>query len=276
MTKEWTQSELNRIYKDNPEFKKVPLVDLDKVIIKFLKQFDVNIDSATSQEINLKTGFKGGLIGIAKKKAQVEEWTKWKQWSLSHKDFQEFKNKINGEAEAKNKKIDEILSQPAFIEKWEAYFKKARDEEFVKNQKAKKTRAFGLIAIFAILGTLLGITRSPEENPFTKDNFGENWPFKVDSIELKCTDKSSGFPNYVGYVDGKYYSLNTRAKKKLGYPYPDEILDTNGLNNLRKLQVSKSGFLKYEPFTGLLTWYEIYSTIGKSPLGEAMDDFCGN
>ena len=98
MTKDWKQSELNRIYKDNPELKKVPLVDLDKIIIKFLKQFDVNLDSATSQEINLKTGFKGGLIGIAKKKAQVEEWTKWKQWSLSHKDFQEFKNKINGEA----------------------------------------------------------------------------------------------------------------------------------------------------------------------------------
>ena len=50
----------------------------------------------------------------------------------------------------------------------------------------------------------------------------------------------------------------------------------NGLNNLRKLQVSQSGFLKYEPFTGLLTWYEISSTIGDSPLGEAMDDFCGN
>ena len=78
MTKEWKQSELNRIYKDNPELEKVPLVDLDKIIIKFLKQFDVNLDSATSQEINLKTGFKGGLIGIAKKKAQVEEWTKWK------------------------------------------------------------------------------------------------------------------------------------------------------------------------------------------------------
>ena len=57
MTKEWKQSELNRIYKDNPELEKVPLVDLDKIIIKFLKQFDVNLDSATSQEINLKTGF---------------------------------------------------------------------------------------------------------------------------------------------------------------------------------------------------------------------------
>ena len=177
------------------------------------------------------------------------------------------------------------MSEPAFIEKWEAYFKKTRDEEFVKNQKATKKRAIGLIALLAFLGTVIGVTRSPEEsfnkniakqNIFTKDNFGENWPFKVDSIELKCMDKSSGFPNYVAYVDDKYYSLNTRAKKKKGYPYPDEILDTNGLNNLRKLEVSKSGWMKFEPFEGLLNINDMEYTIGRSPLGEAMDDFCGD
>ncbi len=272
MAKEWKQSELNRIYKDNPELQKVPLVSLDKIIVKFLKQFDVNIKPANTQEINLGTGFKGGLIGIAKKKAEVEEWTKWKQWALSHEDFPEFKNKINGEAEAKNKKIDEILAEPSFIEKWETYFKKASKLE----QKSVRSKYFGLIALLAIFGTLIGITRSPEENQFTKDNFGGNWPFKVDSIELKCIDKSSGFPNYVAYVDGKYYSLNTRAKKNISYPYPDEILDINGFNNLRKLEVSKSGFLKFIPFKGLLTDSDIYATIGKSPLGEAMDDFCGD
>jgi len=298
MTKEWNQSELNRIYKDNPELQKVPIVGLDEIVIEFLKLHDVNV-SPPKKKSGRNEGAKAAVIGIVagldfagdsiiiegqKDQTIKQEWTSWKQWALSHKDFPEFKTKFNSEAEAKNKKIDEILSEPAFIEKWEAYFKKARDEEFVKNQKATKTRAIGLIALLAILGTLIGVTRSPEEsfnkniakqNIFTKDNFGENWPFKVDSIELKCTDKSSGFPNYVGYVDGKYYSLNTRAKKKLGYPYPDEILDPNGLNNLRKLEVSKSGFLKFEPFIGLLTWYEISSTIGNSPLGEAMDDFCG-
>ena len=243
MTKEWNQSELNRIYKDNPELQKVPIVGLDEIVVEFLKLHDVNV-SPPKKKSGLKEGAKAAAIGavagldfagdaiiIEGQKDQTikQEWTSWKQWALSHKDFPEFKTKFNSEAEAKNRKIDKALADPIFIEKWETYFKKAREEEFVKNKKATKKRAIGLIALLAFLGTVIGVTRSPEEsfnkniakqNIFTKDNFGENWPFKVDSIELKCRDKSSGYPKYVGYVDGKYYSLNTRAKKKIGLSIP--------------------------------------------------------
>ena len=299
MTKEWNQSELNRIYKDNPELQKVPIIGLDEIVVEFLKLHDVNV-SPPKKKSGRNEGAKAAVIGIVagldfagdsiiidgqKDQTIKQEWTSWKQWALSHKDFPEFKTKFNSEAEAKNKKIDEILSEPAFIEKWEAYFKKARDEEFVKNQKATKTRAIGLIALLAILGTLIGVTRSPEEsfnkniakqNIFTKDNFEENWPFKVDSFELKCMKAQNGLWKYVANVDGKSYSLNSTAKFNSDYPYPDEILDTNGLNNLRKLEASKSNWREFEPFEGPLNINDMNYTIGNSSLGKAMDDICGD
>lgn len=298
MTKEWNQSELNRIYKDNPELQKVPIVGLDEIVVEFLKLHDVNV-SPPQKKSGLKEGAKAAAIGavagldfagdaiiIEGQKDQTikQEWTSWKQWALSHKDFPEYKTKFNSEAIEKNKKIDKALADPIFIEKWEAYFKKTRDEEFVKNQKATKKMAIGLIALLAFLGTMIGVTKSPEEsfnkniakqNIFTKDNFGENWPFNVDSFELKCKKAQNGTWMYIGDVDGKSYSFNSTAKYNSNYRYPDEILDTNGLNNLRKLQVSKSGWRKFEPFEGLLNVNDMDYTIGNSPLGEAMDDFCG-
>ena len=299
MTKEWNQSELNRIYKDNPELQKVPIAGLDEIVVEFLKLHDVNA-SPPKKKSNLKEGAKAAAIGaiagldfagdaiiIEGQKDQTikQEWTSWKQWALSHKDFPEYKTKFNSEAEEKNKKIDNALADPIFIEKWETYFKKTRDEEFVKNQKATKKRAIGLIALLAFLGTVIGVTRPPEEsfnkkiakqNIFTKDNFGENWPFNVDSFELKCKKARNYTLMYIANVDGKSYSFNSTAKFDSDYPYPDEILDTNGLNNLRKLQASKSNWRKFEPFEGLLNINDMDYTIGNSPLGEAMDDFCGN
>jgi len=41
MTKKWKQSELNRIYRDNPELKKAPLVGIDVIVVEFLKLHDV-------------------------------------------------------------------------------------------------------------------------------------------------------------------------------------------------------------------------------------------
>ena len=179
MTKKWKQSELNRIYRDNPELKKAPLVGLDVIVVEFLKLHDVEArpPKKTSSRDGAIAGAIGGLAGAdvagdvfimqgQTKQTQLQEWTSWKQWALSHKDFPEYKAKFNGEAEAKNKEIDKTLADPAFIEKWEAYFKEARDKEFVKKQKAMKSRAYALIALVAIIGTLIGIGNSPEAQKF--------------------------------------------------------------------------------------------------------------
>jgi len=58
------------------------------------------------------------------------------------------------------------LADPAFIEKWEAYFKEASDKEFVKKQKAMKGRAYALIALFVIIGGFIGLANSPEAQKF--------------------------------------------------------------------------------------------------------------
>ena len=41
MTKKWKQSELNRIYRDNPELTKASLVGIDVIVVEFLKLHDV-------------------------------------------------------------------------------------------------------------------------------------------------------------------------------------------------------------------------------------------
>ena len=179
MTKKWKQSELNRIYRDNPELKKAPLVGIDVIVVEFLKLHDVAarppkdksrrdgaIAGAITGAFGADVGGDAFLIQGQKTQTQQQEWTSWNQWALSHKDFPEYKAKFNGEAEAKNKEIDKTLADPAFIEKWEAYFKEARDKEFVKKQKAMKGRAYALIALFVIIGTLIGIGNSPEAQKF--------------------------------------------------------------------------------------------------------------
>ena len=175
MTKKWKQSELNRIYRDNPELKKVSLVGLDEIVVEFLKLHDVEArppkntsrrDGAIAGAITGMAGADVGgdafLIQGQAKQTQQQEWTSWKQWSLSHKDFPEFKNKFNGEAEAKNKEIDEKLIEPAFVEKWEAHFKKVNEEESIRKVKANKQRSYTLLALGVILVAIIGVTNSPE------------------------------------------------------------------------------------------------------------------
>ena len=182
MTKEWKQSELKRIYSDHPEFKKAPIVGLDEIVVEFLKLHDVNV-LPPKKKSGIKEGAIAGALGVLagpdlagdafiiegqKEQTKKQDWTSWKQWALSHKDFPEFKNKINGEAEVKNKEIDDKLTDPDFVEKWEAYFKKTRDQEFVRKQKANLSRVYFFIVIFAIIASLIGIENSPEAQKFLR------------------------------------------------------------------------------------------------------------
>ena len=182
MTKKWKQSELNRIYRDNPELKKVALVGLDEIVVEFLKLHDVEArppkntsrrDGAIAGAITGMAGADVGgdafLIQGQAKQTQLQEWTSWKQWTLSHKDFPEFKNKFNGEAEAKNKEIDEKLVEPGFVKKWEAYFKKVNEEENLRKVKANKQRAYALLALGVILVTIIGVSNSPEAKRFLQN-----------------------------------------------------------------------------------------------------------
>ena len=107
MQKFWTKSQLNRIYRDHPELKPLPVLSLDTVVIEFLKLHEVvarppknsRADGAIAGAITGAFGPDVGgdafLIQGQNKQTQLQEWTSWKQWALSHKDFPEFKKKVS-------------------------------------------------------------------------------------------------------------------------------------------------------------------------------------
>ena len=116
----------------------------------------------------------------------------------------------------------------------------------------------------------------PVDNFFAKD-YPSGWPFTADSINITCKKTKNGFWGILANTGGKTYALNSDAEIWLRNPYPNAILDIEGFNKLRKLEVSKSSWKKFEPFTtnDSLNISDIEWTLGRSPLGEALDDFCG-
>tara|TARA_Y200000002_G_scaffold250577_1_gene207613 strand:- start:140 stop:751 length:612 start_codon:yes stop_codon:yes gene_type:complete len=150
MSKKWTEFQLNKIYTFHPELRLVPLMKIDDVVVEFLKIHEVEArppkdtskrDGAIAGAITGMAGADVGgdtfLIQGQNKQAQLQEWTSWKQWSLSHKDFQEFKNKLNAEAITENTEIEKKLYAPEFIEKWEAKLKKDEEEGIIRKRKEK-------------------------------------------------------------------------------------------------------------------------------------------
>ena len=150
MSKKWTEFQLNKIYTFHPELRLVPLMKIDDVVVEFLKIHEVEArppkdtskrDGAIAGVITGMAGADVGgdtfLIQGQNRQTQLQEWTSWKQWSLSHKDFQEFKNKLNAEAITENTEIEKKLYAPEFIEKWEAKLKKDEEEGIIRKRKEK-------------------------------------------------------------------------------------------------------------------------------------------
>ena len=97
--------EIDHIGKIRPEFKLRKAPTLDQVIVSFLAKYDVFVKPVSSK---MKTGeamrdgaitgaFGSDLGGDAfiisgqNKQTQVQEWTRWKQWALDHKDFEAYR-----------------------------------------------------------------------------------------------------------------------------------------------------------------------------------------
>ena len=147
---DYTKEQIEFIEKKKPEFNPKPVPSLDAVIVDFLKRYEVDIDSASLKEINVGTALKGGIIGMAKKKTQVEEWTKWKQWALDHKDFEDFRAKRIDEPKAFNFKVLEKLKDPEVQKELEPLM-----EEFTKKNKASNRKSLVFIAlVVAVLGVI--------------------------------------------------------------------------------------------------------------------------
>ena len=131
------------------------------------------------------------LIQGQNKQTQLQEWTSWKQWSLSHKDFAEFKNKLNADAIFKNAEIEKKLYAPEFVEKWERKLKKDEEEELIRErqekakqeeQNTKDTRIFFgfFLIIFLGLAIIRGIESNKDNSPnnISSSQEVETWMFK--------------------------------------------------------------------------------------------------
>ena len=153
MIKKWKQSELNRIYRDHPELKPLPVKSLDTVVIEFLKLHEVEvmppknsraggaIAGAITGAFGPDVGGDAFLIQGQNKQTKLQEWTSWKQWALSHKDFPEFKKKLTGGAVEKNEEIERNLYEPEFVKKWTAYFKEYEAKEYERKTKENRKQS---------------------------------------------------------------------------------------------------------------------------------------
>jgi len=180
MDKKWKQSELNRIYRDHPELKPLPVKNLDIVVIEFLKLHEVEvmppknsraggaIAGAITGAFGPDVGGDAFLIQGQNKQTKLQEWTSWKQWALSHKDFPEFKKKLTGRAVEKNEEIERNLYEPEFVKKWTAYFKEYEAKEYERKTKENKSRSVSLFILLAIFVGVIGIA------PELERNFGNN------------------------------------------------------------------------------------------------------
>ena len=149
----------------------------------------------------------------------------------------------------------------------------------------------GLIALLALIGSIIEsreskikIIRPPEKKEvlgpvadFSAKDYPRGWPFTVESLNVTCKKSKNGFWSILVNTSGKTYSLNGAAKVWFNYPYPDEIIDIDGFNKLRKLAASKKSWREYKPFTAeeTLSNSDIQYVIGGSRLGSDLAKFCG-
>tara|TARA_Y100001933_G_scaffold227142_1_gene241655 strand:- start:46 stop:630 length:585 start_codon:yes stop_codon:yes gene_type:complete len=166
----YTQNQLEYIRKNRPELNLKPVPKLDDVIVEFLKKFDVFVKPITSESKNTRDNIMGGVVtGLAgvdaggdvfiasgqEKQTKVQEWIQWKQWALSHKDFEAYKAEKIDKVKAFNKSVEDKLRDPEFQKELEPLIKGFKDDLRTNRQKEEEqTTTIGLVAIVLIVGVL--------------------------------------------------------------------------------------------------------------------------
>ena len=148
-----------------PELRLEPKPKLDEIICAFLEKFEVYVKPITTKTRNIAgsaaagaiTGMYGAdvggdafLIQGQKRQTAIQEWTKWKQWALSHPDFLDYKQEIFFRYEDRAYEIKQLIKTPEIKKKIEECKK-----QFHKEKKEK--RKFFFTAITIILGIPLTI-----------------------------------------------------------------------------------------------------------------------
>ena len=148
-----------------PELRLEPKPTLDEIICAFLETFEVYAKPTTTRTRNIAgSAVSGAITGLAgadvggdayliqgqNKQTAIQEWTKWKQWALSHPDFLDYKQDIYFRYEDRAYEIKELLKKPEMKEKIEECKK-----QFHKEKKEERKLFFTAVTI--ILGIPLSI-----------------------------------------------------------------------------------------------------------------------
>ena len=154
--------EIDHIGKIRPEFKLRKAPTLDQVIVSFLAKYDVFVKPVSSK---MKTGeairdgaitgaFGSDLGGDAfiisgqNKQTQVQEWSRWKQWALDHKDFEAYRVEKIDKAKEKYFATLKKLEDPKIREELQPIL----DELYKKNvEEWKKALWVFLISMVVML-----------------------------------------------------------------------------------------------------------------------------
>ena len=186
----YTLEQLEYIRNNRSDLRPKPVPKLDAVIVEFLKKFDVFVQPVTSKTKrtgeNIASGVLTGLVGPdvgldaaqlsgQNKQTLVQEWIQWKQWALSHKDFEVYKEEKIDKVVAFNKSIEDKLSDPEFQKELEPLLKRLRENAVTYRKKeSEDTSTFGIIALLVILGSaaLFGLysQQNPEPKGWNKQN----------------------------------------------------------------------------------------------------------
>ena len=166
----YSQIQLKHIRRNRPELNLKSVPQLDDVIVEFLKKFDVFVKPITSESKNTKgnaiagaiTGMAGAdvggdafLISGQDKQTKVQEWIQWKQWALSHKDFEAYKAEKIDKVKAFNKSVEDKLRDPEFQKELEPLIKGLKDDLRTNRQKEEDlTTTIGFVALLLIVGAI--------------------------------------------------------------------------------------------------------------------------
>ena len=181
----YSQNQLKHIRRNRPELNLKSVPQLDDVIVEFLKKFDVFVKPITSESKNTKgnaiagaiTGMAGAdvggdafLISVQDKQTKVQEWIQWKQWALSHKDFEAYKAEKIDKVKAFNKSVEDKLRDPEFQKELEPLIKGFKDDLRTNRQKEEDlTTTIGFVALLLIVGAIALFT-AIDQNENQNDN----------------------------------------------------------------------------------------------------------
>jgi hypothetical protein len=165
MGSNFSHSEMEHIYEKRPDLKPLEIINIDLVIVDFLKLHDVDIMPISSNNImpgvstNALMGLAGGAALVfmnasltgQQKTVTTQEWISWKQWAMGHPDWPSYKDKRKESIDIHNRKIAQLLENPDVINEMNKIIAALKDKE----KSARRVFICCFLAFFIGLPVLL-------------------------------------------------------------------------------------------------------------------------